>query len=351
MSVNRVDPSTGELSLIAGGTLYADAPIGAIMPYGGATAPSGWLLCQGQAISRIDYSDLFKAIGTAFGTGDGTTTFNIPDLRESVPKGAGLTSNSNTHLDADGLAVGEFIDDRIKTHSVDSSKTDISATHSHTHNVKWNAVSLMVGTVSVPYPAIDGDHAMATTAASTNKVTITDPKHSHTYTGGATTEVKAVGVNYIIKAKQIAIPADFLAKVDEAVEDVYGDIIPSDASASNKLITVADRASFTKTIHTTAKTQSDWHTLGNINVSDIPSGNYLVSLKSSPDVQSQNISCLLQLGSSMIAMSMNGGTTQMLSCPKVINKGSATTLNIALYLGQGSTIQEGDFVIRFDRVN
>ena len=62
-------------------------PAGCIMPYAGATAPDGWLLCYGQAVSRTDYPDLFVAIGTAYGVGNGSTTFNLPDLRGRVAAG------------------------------------------------------------------------------------------------------------------------------------------------------------------------------------------------------------------------------------------------------------------------
>lgn len=63
------------------------APAGCVLPYAGATAPTGWLLCFGQAVSRTTYAALFAAIGTAYGTGDGSTTFNVPDLRGRVPGG------------------------------------------------------------------------------------------------------------------------------------------------------------------------------------------------------------------------------------------------------------------------
>ena len=62
-------------------------PAGVVLPYAGATAPSGWLLCDGSAVSRTTYANLFAAIGTAFGTGDGSTTFNLPDLRGRVAVG------------------------------------------------------------------------------------------------------------------------------------------------------------------------------------------------------------------------------------------------------------------------
>lgn len=54
-------------------------PAGVVMPYAGATAPTGWLLCDGSAISRTVYATLFAAVSTAHGTGDGSTTFNLPN--------------------------------------------------------------------------------------------------------------------------------------------------------------------------------------------------------------------------------------------------------------------------------
>ena len=62
-------------------------PAGAIETYAGSTAPNGWLLCFGQAVSRTTYADLFAALSTTHGVGDGSTTFNLPDLRGRVPAG------------------------------------------------------------------------------------------------------------------------------------------------------------------------------------------------------------------------------------------------------------------------
>ena len=69
-------------------------PTGAVLSYAGATAPTGFLISDGSAISRSEYSGLFTAIGTTFGVGDGTTTFNIPDMRGRVPVGV-LGGDSN----------------------------------------------------------------------------------------------------------------------------------------------------------------------------------------------------------------------------------------------------------------
>ena len=62
-------------------------PAGVVLPFAGATAPDGFLLCYGQAVSRASYADLFSAIGTTYGAGDGSTTFNVPDLRGRVAAG------------------------------------------------------------------------------------------------------------------------------------------------------------------------------------------------------------------------------------------------------------------------
>lgn len=62
-------------------------PTGALHAYGGATAPTGWLLCDGTAVSRTVYADLYLAVGTTYGVGDGSTTFNVPDLRGRMPVG------------------------------------------------------------------------------------------------------------------------------------------------------------------------------------------------------------------------------------------------------------------------
>lgn len=82
MSYNKVDQTTGALGQVAGSqinSIYADAPLGAILSYGGDTAPTGWLLCDGSAVSRTTYAQLFEVIGTKYGPGDGSTTFNLPN--------------------------------------------------------------------------------------------------------------------------------------------------------------------------------------------------------------------------------------------------------------------------------
>ncbi len=108
-------PFTGEVSMgahkitnVASGSAANDAatvgqlggtfPTGFMVMYGGATSPSvSWLVCDGTAVSRTSYSDLFAVIGISFGGGDGATTFNVPDLQNRVPYGGtvGVAGGSN----------------------------------------------------------------------------------------------------------------------------------------------------------------------------------------------------------------------------------------------------------------
>ena len=93
-----------DASLVSGGSLV---PTGVLNPYAGATAPAGWLLCFGQAISRTVYSTLFTAIGTTYGVGDGSTTFLLPDMRGRAVAGqddmGGTSANILTAAAADTL--------------------------------------------------------------------------------------------------------------------------------------------------------------------------------------------------------------------------------------------------------
>lgn len=90
-------------------------PAGALSMFAGSAAPTGWLLCDGSAVSRTTYAALFAAIGTTWGAGNGTTTFGLPDLRGRSPIGAGTgaslspralgaTGGAETHV----LSTGEM---------------------------------------------------------------------------------------------------------------------------------------------------------------------------------------------------------------------------------------------------
>jgi len=105
-------------------------PSGSFMPYAGASAPTGYLLCDGAAISRSTYSALFALVGTTYGSGDGSSTFNIPDLRGRVIAGqdnmGGSSANTLTNAQADQLGgtLGE------ETHTL-----SIAEMPAHNHNL------------------------------------------------------------------------------------------------------------------------------------------------------------------------------------------------------------------------
>ena len=111
-----------------------DTPTGVMLPYGGTSAPSGWLLCQGQAVSRTTYSDLYAVIGTAFGAGDGSTTFNLPDLRGRIPVGLDST-------DGDFDTLGEEGGEKNHTLSTDEMPSHNHTQSSHAHTIKFGGTT------------------------------------------------------------------------------------------------------------------------------------------------------------------------------------------------------------------
>lgn len=183
-------------NLIAGGTLFADAPVGVINPFGGASAPEGWLLCDGQAISRTDYADLFAVIGTAFGSGDGSTTFNVPDMRGKVPVGF---NSSETEFDNLGETGGE------KTHTL-----SITEMPSHSHSFAYVAPGRDAATWGRCDFQDGSEYYNFSTKSGTTAASGGDGAHNNLQPYNT--------VNFIIKAKHVSLPADFLAEIQEILD-------------------------------------------------------------------------------------------------------------------------------------
>ena len=110
----------------ATGPSTSDGPVGSIMAFAGVNAPSGWLLCNGSAVSRATYADLFTVIGNAWGNGDGVNTFNIPDLRgrflRGVDAGTGRDPDAATRTATNaggntGDNVGTLEDQQLNAHT------------------------------------------------------------------------------------------------------------------------------------------------------------------------------------------------------------------------------------------
>lgn len=111
-------------------------PVGVMHQYGGATAPTGYLLCDGTAVSRTTYASLYATISTTYGVGDGSTTFNLPDLRGRLPMGAGTGTGLNAS--GTGAPTGSAQTARTRgawggeeTHLLSGAESGTSA-HSHT---------------------------------------------------------------------------------------------------------------------------------------------------------------------------------------------------------------------------
>jgi microcystin-dependent protein len=119
-------PGTASTDLATLGQVAS--PIGVIFDFAGTVVPTGYLLCAGQSVNRADYPDLFTAIGTAWGAGDGATTFNIPDLRGRVT--AGKDNMAGTA--ANRLALGATL---AATGGEEAHVLTVAELAAHTHNI------------------------------------------------------------------------------------------------------------------------------------------------------------------------------------------------------------------------
>jgi len=188
-TVPVVLPSNPTTSLQAATKGYVDlgSPAGIIAPFAGTSAPSGWLACDGSAVSQTTYATLYAAIGATWNTGgEGAGNFRLPDLRGMFLRGTG-TNATGSSSGAVGPSVGAYAADTYLNHS----HTATDSGHTHNYNVRsanrtadgfggdlWDGVSTNGGTTTT-------GTANITVATST--------------TGGTETKPKNYGVLYIIK--------------------------------------------------------------------------------------------------------------------------------------------------------
>ncbi len=159
---------------------YAPAPVGTIFPFAGPPdkVPEGWMLCNGQELSRIEYTALFEIIGTLWGDGNGHSTFNLPDLRGQFLRGADMGAKIDPDASGRKTLRGGVVGDRAGSYQFDELR-------SHYHYAY------------VPRDQYGSGDDFATTCTD-------DPDESifpyiTSETGGKETRPKNASVNYIIK--------------------------------------------------------------------------------------------------------------------------------------------------------
>ena len=186
---NFLDNVTSDLntSLTNNATAAANAvlPAGLILPFGNTSAPTGYLACDGSAVSRTTYATLFTAIGTTWGAGDGSSTFNVPDLRGAFLRGTGSNATHNMADGSDfaGPSVGSFENDSFQGHRHEYKITTDNASVSPAHINVDKANSGLNGTAIINGRVFDP---------------ITDGSNGTPRTGDETRPFNA-GVKYCIK--------------------------------------------------------------------------------------------------------------------------------------------------------
>lgn len=188
-------------------TLPGGLPAGSIIPWAGANAPVNWLLCDGSAVSRSTYSSLFAVIGTAYGAGNGTTTFNLPDLRGRIP--VGRNGGSFGTLGATGGVETVTLTEAQMPSHTHTQNAHNHTQNPHTHNLRrgndGTARIEEIAYSSGGNPQTSNVGVFSTTATN-NETTATN---QNTGGGEAHTNVQPYQVvNYIIKATAASTPGD-----------------------------------------------------------------------------------------------------------------------------------------------
>lgn len=184
-------------------------PIGAITQFSGSIAPTNWLFCNGQAISRTEYSELFAIIGTHYGEGDGSTTFNLPDFIGRVP--VGLDAE-----DTDFDNLGDF--GGAKTHTLTVSEMP---SHSHEFNFKTSGAQSISGNYGAYLLGGTSDDIIASTGG-----------------GQAHNNLQPYLVtNFIIKVKQ---SVGIVGTVTNNIDDPNTNAVPNASTVKNCADSVKD---------------------------------------------------------------------------------------------------------------
>jgi microcystin-dependent protein len=171
-------------------------PVGSIVPYAGTdvSTPAGWLFCGGQAVSRTTYADLFAVVGTTYGSGDGSTTFNVPDLRGRVVAGKdNMAGSAASRLTAGTSGI---------TGTTLGAAGGNEALHSHTHTQNAHSHQFIPKyggsrgtTVNMDVPGFGNDYGLDNSFIGSTTAT-----NQNTGAGASQNVQPTLVTNYIIKA-------------------------------------------------------------------------------------------------------------------------------------------------------
>lgn len=184
------------------GNVIGQAMAGIIQMYAGSTPPSGWLVCDGSAISRSTYPELYSVIGTTYGAGDGTSTFNLPDFRGRVGVGTGEgTADGATNHSLNDKGGNEDMIVPYHNHSVSAVTNGISGgNHNHTYS-HVNTTTFKEAGDTTQHTSVSSVSTANTGGTGAHNHNL--PAHNTNYEGTSGNTVGAnmmpyIGINYII---------------------------------------------------------------------------------------------------------------------------------------------------------
>jgi len=183
-----IDTDTDAIILHDGSTAggIEIVPSGTIVAFGGSSTPTGWLSCAGTAVSRTTYARLFAVMSTSYGVGDGSSTFNLPDMRDRVPLGAGTNNSLGTET-AGAVAASAVI--------TSASKSGVTTA---TNTTGSTSATLSVGNGTFATSAKDSAQSTAVTSVNATGHTHSIPALSvDAFT--VDTTLPSSAVNFIVK--------------------------------------------------------------------------------------------------------------------------------------------------------